>query len=276
MKYLLFIPLILLARCSSPEKPTEIEWITIPSGSFSFGANRGNDEEMPSVHCRVESFALSSTEISNAQFEEFVDATNYVTTAEKSGGMVYSDGWQVDKKANWRLPDGRKRNAKAWRNLPVVQVSHVDAQAYCAWAGCRLPTELEWEYAAKLGASSRGRMNITTAKTPHPHTENVRSFGKNKIGVYHQSGNVWEWCADSFNSEIHDKLDAKLASPSPLGFQGRSFDPLKEKSADTLRVIKGGSFLCQPGHCAGFRPEARQSAAQSQACFHIGFRVVKL
>lgn len=275
MKSLLYIALLFLGSCASAEKHLELEWVTVPRGTFYFGSQSGNDEEFPAVKCRVETFQLSSTEISNAQFEEFVKATGYVTTAEKSGGMVFRDGWKVNKKANWRMPEGRAVNLESWRKLPVVQVSYTDALAYCAWAGCRLPTELEWEYAAKLGASSIGRLNITSAHSPHPTTENVRSFGKNELGVYHQSGNVWEWCLDSYNSEIHDKLEANLTKLTPRGFQGRSFDPLKEKSTDTLRVIKGGSFLCQAGHCAGYRPAARQSAGQSEAYFHVGFRVVK-
>lgn len=275
MKCTLFISLLFLASCAANNEQSEIEWITVPSGSFFFGSDRGNDEETPAINCHVASFQLSSTEISNAQFEEFVRATHYITDAEKSGGMLFKDGWKIVKHANWRKPEGKKIAGDIWRKLPVVQVSYADAQAYCAWAGCRLPTEIEWEYAAKLGKSSQQNMNITTAESPHASVENVRSFGKNQLGIYHQSGNVWEWCSDSYNSEIHDKMDLKLFYAQSGGFQGKSFDPLKSTSTDTLRVIKGGSFLCQAGHCAGFRPEARQSAAQSEAYFHLGFRVAK-
>jgi len=249
--------------------------VNIPSGVFFFGSDNGMGHERPTVPCRVDSFKLSQTEISNEQFEVFIDETGYITDTEKIGGMVFDSEWKLMKKANWRMPEGEKVDREKWINLPVVQVSYSDAMTYCDWADCRLPTEIEWEYVAKKGKSNSVKMNITSAGSMNPKTADVRSFGKNKLGIYHQSGNVWEWCVDSYNSEIHDKLQLISTTESFDAFLGRSFDPEKIDVTDTLRVIKGVSFLCQAGHCAGYRPEARQSAEQNQGYFHVGFRGVK-
>lgn len=273
-KVLCFVLMIfLISACS--ESSSELKFMKIPSGAFFFGADNASEAEGPLVMCRMESFQLSITEISNEQFEIFVEETGYLTNAETKGGMVFNDEWKLMKTANWRMPEGKVLDREKWKNLPVVQISYLDALAYCTWAEYRLPTEIEWEYASKLGKSSSVQMNITSAESTYSKTMNVRSLGKNKLGVYHQSGNVWEWCLDSYNSEIHDKLQLISTTESFDPFQGRSFDPEKIDAKDTLRVIKGGSFLCQKGYCAGYRPEARQSAEQSEAYFHVGFRVVK-
>lgn len=272
-KHFYFLLMIfLISACS--ESGSDIRFVTIPYGAFSFGSNDGMENERPSVTCLLDSFLLSETEISNKQFELFIEEAGYKTDAEKNGGMIFDFEWRLMKTANWRMPEGKKIDREKWIDLPVVQVSYADALAYCAWADCRLPTEVEWEYASKLGKSNSVQMNITSAESKHPKTMGVRSFGKNELGVYHQSGNVWEWCLDVYNYEIHDRIYL-LAGLNNGAFQGRSYDPEKMDAADTLRVIKGGSFLCQAGHCAGYRPEARQSAEQNQGYFHIGFRVVK-
>ena len=280
-KHLFFLLMIcLLSACSESssksnlESSLELKFVKIPSGSFSFGSDDGIENERSSFPCFVDSFQLSETEISNAQFEVFVQATGFKTDAEKTGGMVFDGEWKLMKSANWRMPVGKKMARAKWLRLPVVHVSYADAKAYCAWAAYRLPSEIEWEYAAKSGKSDSGKMNVTSAKSPHPKVESVHRFGKNKLGIYHQSGNVWEWCADVYNSEIYEKL-MLFGNLKHRAFEGRSFDPEKMDATDTLRVIKGGSFLCEAGFCAGYRPEARQSAEQHQGYFHVGFRVVK-
>lgn len=270
--YLMFL-ICLISACSEPI--SRMRFIHIPSGNFFFGTAKGMDNETPAVLCKVEAFRLSKTEISNEIFEVFVEKTGYVTDAEKTGGMVFDGEWKLVKTAHWRMPEGKEVDREKWRKLPVVQVSYADAMAYCKWAKCRLPSEIEWEYASKLGKSNSVKMNITSAKTPHPVLEEVQSSDANELGIQHQSGNVWEWCLDSYNSERHDKLALMSTTESRPPFLGRSYDPEKMNSTDKLRVIKGGSFLCQAGHCAGYRPEARQSAEQHQGYFHIGFRVAK-
>ena len=277
MKHLLYTIVLFsfLTSCSEGLSIRKQRLILIPAGMFFFGADQGAENEGPIVNCKVNEFQLSKTEVSNELFEVFVNKTGYITDAEKNGGFVYDGEWKLVKEANWRMPEGKAVDRDKWRVLPVVQVSYKDALAYCEWADCRLPSEIEWEYAAKLGKSNDGEMNITTSESTNPRPVDAHSFEPNELGIHHQSGNVWEWCADVYNSEIHDKL-ALASTTDPFDvFQGRSFDPEKTNATDTLRVIKGGSFLCQAGHCAGYRPEARQSVEQSEAYFHIGFRVVK-
>lgn len=272
------ILLSILTGCSDGLSIRKQRLVLIPSGVFTFGSEQGQQNEQVFVPCKVEEFQLSTREVSNELFEVFVNKTGYVTDAEKNGGFVYvDDEWKLIENANWRMPEGKEVDRATWRILPVVQISYKDALAYCKWANCRLPTEIEWEYAAKLGKSNEVEMNITTAESKSLGPVDVYSSRANKLGIHHQSGNVWEWCADVYNSEIYDILNLKsrTTDTSLEAYQGRSFDPEKMDASDTLRVIKGGSFLCQAGHCAGYRPEARQSAEQSEAYFHIGFRVVK-
>lgn len=270
-----FFTLLFLTSCSEEIAAPSNEFVAIPTGMFFFGSDEGSENEGPVVPCRVNEFQLAITEVSNEQFELFVNETGYLTDSEKSGGMVFDGDWKLVKSANWKMPMGKKVDREEWKNLPVVQISYADALAYCAWSDSRLPSEIEWEYAAKMGRSNLGEMNIINALSSQPKTADVRSFGKNDVGIYHQSGNVWEWCADVYNSEVHDKLGL-ISTTEPFDtHQGRSFDPEKMNVTDTLRVIKGGSFLCQTGYCAGYRPEARQSAEQHQGYFHIGFRIAK-
>ncbi|MCR9172476.1 MAG: formylglycine-generating enzyme family protein [bacterium] len=265
----------LFTQCSEEQKPIEMEFVTIPEGRFFFGSEVGAEHEKPIVPCKVLSFQLSTTEVSNAQFEAFVKETGYVTDGEKRGGFVYTNQWEILPEANWRKPKGKKIPYQKWKDLPVVQVSYRDALAYCDWAGYRLPTEIEWEYAAKMGKLNPANANIMQANKKNVGAAAVKSNTKDQMGIHHQLGNVWEWCADVYNSEIHDKLSLHSTTEPFDVYEGRSYDPLKRDVSDTLRVIKGGSFLCQAGHCEGYRPEARQSAEQSEAYFHIGFRVVK-
>lgn len=261
--------------CSEGLSIRSQQLVFIPSGKFLFGSTNVENSARITVPCKVDAFRLSKTEISNELFEVFVNKTGYVTDAEKKGGFVYDGGWKLLKKANWRMPEGKKVDRAKWKMLPVVQVSYNDALAYCKWANCRLPTEIEWEYAAKMGKSNEAEMNITTPASKDPRPADVFSTEGNELGVYHQSGNVWEWCLDSYNSEIHEKMALK-STDEPFGaFLGRSYDPENMDAVDTLRVIKGGSFLCQAGHCEGYQPSSRQSAEQSEGYFHIGFRVVK-
>jgi formylglycine-generating enzyme required for sulfatase activity len=276
---------VLLVACDYQEVeigPTNLEWIEVQGGSFDFGSDDGLEQEKPAVIMNVGSFYLSSTEVSNRMFATFIEETGYVTDAEKSGGgSVFSDEWEFIKKVSWKHPKGIDSSIDEIMDHPVVMVSYNDAQAYCKWAGGRLPTEVEWEYVSKRTFTSASKMNVWTGEFPSDNTGKdgfvetapVNSYEADSEGFYQLRGNVWEWCEDSYNFEVHDKWKL-LNDNNQKMYLGASFDPLKNAD-DTLRVIKGGSFLCHPDNCAGYLPYARQSAVQSEAFFHIGFRVAK-
>lgn len=273
MKYLVWI-LSALLWLSCEAEGEDISWIEVDSGTCSFGSDQGMENEGPKVHLPVDAFYLSETEVSNAQFAEFVEETDYKTDAEKSGGsMIFQGGkWKWEEGVNWRHPLGASSCISNGMNLPVVHVSYNDAQAYCRWKGVRLPTEVEFEFVAQNNQMLLETINIDWNRDEAPRTGAVHAQSKSNAGFHHLQGNVWEWCADVYNYEIHDKW--KMKTPEKYSYSGQSFDPLKE-SEDTLRVIKGGSFLCQPGYCAGYLSYARQSCEQSASYFHIGFRVAK-
>ena len=262
--------------------PPNLNWIEVEGGSFEFGSDDGLEQEKPAIPMNVQSFYLSSTEVSNQMFADFVEKTGYVTDAEKSGGgSVFSDKWEFIEEASWRHPKGLNSSIDGRMDHPAVMVSYNDAQAYCKWAGGRLPTEVEWEYVSKRTFASSSKKNIWTGDFPSDNTGEdsfvetapVTAYEADSEGFHQLRGNVWEWCEDSYNFEIHDKWQMFNDSTQRTNL-GSSFDPLKNTD-DSLRVIKGGSFLCHPDNCTGYLPYARQSAAQSEAFFHIGFRVAK-
>ena len=263
--------------------PLEPEWVKIEGDDFVFGSAEGRENEKPEVKMRVGSFYLSSTEVTNRMFFDFVNATGYITDAEKSGeGTVFIDDWKIIMGADWKHPMGSDSSIDSLMNHPVVQVSYNDALAYCRWVGGRLPTEVELEFANKKGGLSTANKNIWTGKFPsknshsdgYLYTAPVDCYPSDELGLYHIQGNVWEWCADTYNYEVHDKWK-RLDDSKQHVYLGKDFDLNKEIECDTLRVIKGGSFMCYPGHCAGYLPEARQSAPQNEAFFHVGFRIAK-
>jgi formylglycine-generating enzyme required for sulfatase activity len=268
--------LTLFSACvllSCEKVDADFDWIEVEGGSCVFGSDKGMENEGPQLSIPVEEFSLSTHEISNAQFEEFVEQTGYITDAEHRGkSWVYTTRWEEVKGANWRHPLGTSSSIREGMDLPVVHVSYRDAMAYCRWKGVRLPTEVEFEYAVQQNLQLLETLNIDWDKDSYPGSAPVNSCSKTKHGFYHLQGNVWEWCADVYNYEIHDKWSRK--SPKEYRYSGVSFDPLKP-AKDTLRVIKGGSFICQPGYCAGYLSYARQSCEQSASYFHIGFRVAK-
>jgi sulfatase modifying factor 1 len=281
--------MLLIAGCNQSteidlELTTTPTWKKIPSGEFVFGTANGLENESPEVTMFVDAFYLSTSEVTNRQFTQFVNATGYVTSAEERGeGAIFTANWEMIQGANWQHPMGDKSSIVDLMDHPVVQVSYKDAKAYCEWIGGRLPTEVEWEYACKKGKGEALQKNIWTGSFPdkndvkddYKYTAPVNAYlESDALGLLQMRGNVWEWCQDSYNFEIHDKWKL-LNVASAQVYNGKSFDPLKEESSDTLRVIKGGSFLCHPDNCAGFLPYVRQSATQNQGFFHIGFRVAK-
>ena len=273
----------LLILCSCQPQQNDIQWVKIPTGEFTFGSNEGRDNESPEVQISINTFLISKSEISNKQFEQFVNATNYKTEAEKNnkGSFIFDKSWSLNPKSNWRFPNGSKNSYKEILDHPVVHITIKDAMAYCKWANCRLPNEIEWEYAASKGTTKDEEFNIWSGDFPIKNNENdgylntapSDAYLENSLGLLNLKGNVWEICADVYHHDIHEKrLLQQIDSP----YLGPQFNPIKNPTAnDTNYVIKGGSFLCHSSYCAGYRTEARQSVSQSESYSHIGFRVAK-
>jgi len=322
--------------------PAGMVWI--PAGEFTMGTDDSDSfpNEGPAHRVRVEGFWIDETAVTNAQFRAFVEATGYITTAERAvdweqikdqappgtpkpsddllqpGSLVFTppdhavdlrfmaNWWTWTVGANWRHPQGPNSTIEGKDDFPVVHVSWDDALAYATWAGKRLPTEAEWEYAAKGGhESSRypwgdafvpasgvhaGRFMANTWTGDFPHRNDlsdgyagvapVRSFPANGYGLYEIVGTVWNWTADMYRADAH--VHAKqIASASPTGCcmnpQGpeTSFDPTRAVPASQERVIKGGSFMCSPSYCESYRPSARRGTPPDTGTEHIGFRCVK-
>jgi formylglycine-generating enzyme required for sulfatase activity len=288
-------------------------------------------DESPVHRVRVDGFWMDATEVTNRQFRAFVDATHYVTTAEKPidwevlkkqvpagtpkppdemlkpGSLVFtppdhpvdlrdvSQWWQFRAGANWKHPGGLNTSIDGKDNYPVVQVSWDDAVAYATWASKRLPTESEWEFAARGGLE--GKVNVWGDEPIDPHRANtwqghfpdhntaedgyagaapVGKFPANGYGLYDMAGNVWEWCSDLYRVDAYEQLVAQVGpgnvAVNPTG-PDRSADP-RNASAPVVRVQRGGSYLCNDAYCASYRPSARMSATPDSAAQHLGFRCV--
>ncbi|MGB1118640.1 MAG: formylglycine-generating enzyme family protein [Parvibaculales bacterium] len=257
--------------------------IALPAGSFTMGAHPAYSEEGPPRMVEVSAFDIDATEVTNAEFAKFIAATGYVTDAERPqpgfdqpGGVVFRpptlenpSWWHFVAGANWRTPEGpanTETTIETRPHEPVVQVSFNDARAYAAWAGRRLPTETEWEYAANAGADTqyvwgdeRAPDGVEMANTwqgtfPIQNTQDdgyakrspVGCFPANEFGLYDMIGNVWEWT---------DTVAART-------------------DLETVYTIKGGSFLCAPNFCRRYRAAARQAQEAGLPTSHIGFRTV--
>jgi formylglycine-generating enzyme len=314
---------------SSNSAPPGMIWI--PGGEFSMGSNSSLawPDEKPAHPVRVDGFWMDATEVTNAQFRAFVDKTGYKTTAERAptlesimaqvppgtppptpeslvaGSLVftqpkgevsldnYSQWWVWTPGADWRHPEGPSSNLQGRDDLPVVHVSWDDAAAYAKWAGKRLPTEAEWEFAARGGLkgkdfswgddppSDKNRVaNIWQGKFPTSNTAAdgfertapVKSFPPNGYGLYDMAGNVWEWCSDWYDRSLHERLAQKGVVINPAG-PNRSNDP--QQPYAILRVQKGGSFLCHESYCLRYRPSARHGGSIDTGMSHVGFRCVR-
>lgn len=281
--------------------------VLIPSGTYMMGANDNDsaapDFERPQHKVEVKAFWMDATEVTNAQFKKFVDATGYVTTAEKAnpaGAMLFTPAntgnkalswWTFTEGANWQHPYGPDSNIDMMGNYPVVNISWYDAQAYASWAGKRLPTEAEWEYAARGGANNQPyawgnanpekeiRANIFQGEFPTKGTNAdgyalmapVKSFAPNGFGLYDVAGNVWEWCADNYHANYYAYcLENNITQPTG---PARSYDP--ENRFTELKVIRGGSFMCNSSYCSGYRVSARNKTAPATPLLNVGFRCVR-
>ena len=290
-------------------KPQSMRWI--PGGEFQMGSKSGN--EGPIHQALVSAFWIDTHELTNAEFGQFVNATHHVTVAEKAptreefpeaspeklvaGALVFTgtkgpvglqdftQWWEYRPGANWRHPQGPLSGIDGKDSYPVVQVTYSDAAAYCAWAGKRLPTEAEWEFAARgklnqatytWGDERQEKMaNLWEGEFPYRNTGHdgfdrtapVGSFPPNGYGLLDMAGNVWEWTSDWYAPSF----DPALPLVNPHGPQ-KGYDP--HDPSTPKRVIKGGSFLCNDTYCRGYRPSARMAADVSTPMEHTGFRCV--
>jgi formylglycine-generating enzyme required for sulfatase activity len=289
------------------------ELVELPAGSFRMGSTSFYPEEAPVHTATVGAFAIERHPVTNAQYAEFVADTGHVTVAEQPldpalypgvaaedlvpGALVFrpTEGpidlrdwrqwWDWAPGACWRHPFGPDSDVAKLADHPVVQVAYTDAAAYAAWAGRRLPTEAEWEYAARGGATTTyawgdevapgGRLMANTWQGRFPYrndgalgwvgTSPVGAFPPNAFGLLDMIGNVWEWTTTRFSTH-HLNDDKGCCTPSTTS----SWMP----DPTVNQTLKGGSHLCAPEYCHRYRPAARSSQSQDSATTHIGFRCV--
>ena len=264
----------------------------LAGGTFVLGSMDGYPEERPPREATVSPFWLDQTEVTNAQFAAFVKSTGYVTDAEREGrGVVFrspeagaqgnADGWWHHMAgANWRHPDGPGGDVAKAENYPVVQVTRADATAYARWLGRRLPTEAEWEYAAKANGDgeriergprdSAGRPTgnfwqgsfpfVDVGEDGHAGRAPVGCFKSNGFGVHDMIGNVWEWTSDPWTGshQAHG-----TGAPTRQG---------SSSASSQEGLIKGGSYLCSTEFCVRYRSSARHPQDPTLGTVHVGFR----
>ncbi|AKA34580.1 Sulphatase-modifying factor protein [Flagellimonas lutaonensis] len=322
---------VLVKKPDSIEAPDGMVWIpggifkqgALASDPFAM------DHERPPHTVAVDGFFLDATEVTNAEYARFVEETGYVTVAERPidwekmkkqlppgtpkphdsvlqpGSLLfkmperpvtnlndYSQWWEWKVGANWRHPQGPESDIEGKENHPVVHIAYEDAVAYCEWAGRRLPTEAEWEWAAKGGLQEaifpcgnekeilNKRANTWSGTFPMNNDaadgfENkapVGSYPANEYGLYDMVGNVWEWTQDWYNANYYEERAAAndtLMNPTGPASALNRYNPYAKE-----KVIKGGSFLCNANYCASYRVSARMANSLDSAQEHLGFRTV--
>ncbi|MCK9873495.1 formylglycine-generating enzyme family protein, partial [Nocardiopsis dassonvillei] len=279
----------------------------MPGGEFTMGDSHGDgrpfDGETPVHRVRITRFTIDATTVTNADFGRFVDSTGYRTDAERAGSSAVfhlavdaptcdvlgvaerAPWWWLVAGADWAHPEGRDTTTRGREDHPVVHVSWYDAQAYCEWAGRRLPTEAEWEYASRggldgarypwgdtvLDADGAWRCNIWQGRFPTTNTTEdgwvttapVRTYTANGYGLWQTVGNVWEWCQDVWEANTYARRGARTTSPVVEQRYG-------------ARVLRGGSYLCHDSYCNRYRNAARSSNTPDSSMGNAGFRTVAL
>lgn len=301
--------------------------VSLPGGVFTMGSQAHYPEEAPTHRVRVSGFEIDPTPVTNAQFARFVTSTRYVTVAERPlaasdfpgaplvnlrpGSMVFtptsgpvdlrhlSQWWAWTPGACWSRPEGPGSSVKRIPDHPVVHVAHEDACAYAEWVGAELPTEAEWEYAARGGLEGAtytwgdeprpdGRIMANTWDGPDfpwrstresgwTRTSPVGSFAPNGFGLHDMAGNVWEWTADWWTSRHPDDAGSACCAPADPRGGGveQSMDPRQPQFRVGRKVIKGGSHLCADSYCLRYRPAARRPQMVDTGMSHLGFRCVR-
>jgi len=299
--------------------------VWVPEGTFRMGSDGHYPEEAPAHRVTVDGFWVDLTPVTNRAFRKFVNATGYVTFAEiapdpkdypgalphmlKAGSMVFTPPkhpvdlgncaawWNFKFGANWRRPYGPRSSISGLDNHPVVHIAYRDAEAYARWAGKDLPTEAEWEFAARGGLDQAefawgddftpdGHQMANTWQGAFPfqntrldgyeRTSPVTAFPPNGYGLYDMIGNVWEWTSD-FYAPRHpaDAPKACCIPDNPRGGrEDQSYAPCEPGIRIPRRVLKGGSHLCAPNYCRRYRPAARHPQPVDTSTSHVGFRCI--
>lgn len=314
-----------------PKIPVPKDMVWIAGGTFMQGAiaddNMAMAHEKPAHKVSIDGFFIDKHEVTNHQFSKFIDATGYITIAERKidweemkkqlpagtpkppdsilqpGSLVfkktkssvpnlydYSQWWEWKIGANWKHPNGPQSSIEGKENHPVVHIAYEDALAYCEWANRRLPTEAEWEFAARAGNADahffwgnnhnqlsefantwEGEFPITNSvEDGFERIAPVMQYPENNFGLYDMAGNVWEWTSDWYNSNYYNEIAAQH-SFNPFGAKQpyNASNPYAKE-----RVIKGGSFLCSASYCASYRISARMATSPDSSMEHLGFRTV--
>lgn len=304
--------------------------VLITGGVFNMGGDnsQADPDEYPKHQVKVHSFYMDKNPVTNAQFRKFVEATGYITIAERKpdweeikkdlppgtprpddsllvpASLVFhqtsgpvnlndpSQWWDWKPGANWKQPHGTGSSIEGKDDYPVVHVSWYDAEAYCKWAGKRLPTEAEWEYAARGGLkdniypwgdehinAGKPKANSWEGKFPYLNTAAdgyaglapVGKFAPNGYGLYDMAGNVWEWCSDWYDHNYYKSFAGGRIADNPQG-PDKSFDPMDPYTPK--KSLRGGSFLCNDAYCSGYRVARRMKSSPDTGLEHTGFRCV--
>jgi formylglycine-generating enzyme required for sulfatase activity len=308
--------------------PKEANMAFINGGTFMMGSNKFYPEEKPAHKVTVDSFWIDKYLVTNKEYSAFVSATNYVTVAERPlnlaefpnvaeedlvpGSMVfekrngpvdlknYANWWRWMKGASWKHPQGPDSTINGLDNNPVVHVAYEDAVAYAKWAGKNLPTEAEWEFAARGGLDSmdftwgnednqlsKPMANTWQGEFPYQNllidkyegTSPVGAFDPNGYGLFDMAGNVWEWTSDWYVPHLDESASKAITccttsmNPRVMSFD-YSYDPRQPQFKIPRKVVKGGSHICAPNYCLRYRPAARQPQMIDTGMTHIGFRCI--
>lgn len=293
MQILSAVSIVLVTLSSAAQTPPP-GMVLIPGGTFQMGSATGRPDEAPVHEVTIAPFYLDIHEVTNAEFAKFVAATGYVTEAEQWGWSIAflprtdqpkrvfgAEWWAKSDGADWQHPTGPDSSIEGQDDVPVVQVSWTDAMAYCEWADKRLPTEAEWEFAARGGAAGKtypwGDELHPEGKQLHNHWNGVfpvedrgedghtalapvGSYPPNPYGLYDIAGNVWEWCADWY---------------APDYYRGSETDNPRGPARGTERILRGGSWLCSESYCTGYRVSHRNHTTPDSGLNNTGFRCAK-